>query len=122
MVLIYLTQQLILHGQSHKFTTEVRNNALQITLPSLSDITKSIPNVLELNITFLNGLIKHTHLKQIYFSDQDYILSESDFSTSYGRDFTNHQIRNVESLTHQLPPNIAKSTPEESTKYKKNSA
>lgn len=110
---------IILHGHSHKFTTEVRNNALQITLPSLSDITKSIPTVLELNITFLNGLIKYTNVKQIYFADKDYVLSESDFSTSYGRDFTNQQIRNVESFSHQLPQIITTPITEEPIASKK---
>lgn len=76
---------IILHGHSHKYKTEMKNNALNITLPSLSNINEPLPSALELELHFNKGYIESATIKQIHFGEADILLSESEFDTLGGR-------------------------------------
>lgn len=92
---------IILHGHSHKYLTEIRNNTLNITIPSLSNIGNLMPSALELNIRFTKGYISNAVIKHLYFGKQDVVLSESSFDISTERKVNNEPIQNIESFRNQ---------------------
>lgn len=87
---------IILHGHSHKYATEIRDNSLNITMPTLSDINQLMPTALELNLYFSRGYIANSVVKHIYFGPQDIILSESTFDLLKDRTINYEPIRNTE--------------------------
>lgn len=87
---------IILHGHSHKYTTEMKNNSLNVTIPSLSGICQPMPSALELNLYFNKGYIVNSVVKHVYFGTEDIILSESTFDLQKNRGTGNEPIRNVE--------------------------
>lgn len=89
---------IILHGHSHKFSTDINKGTLNITIPSLSNINQLMPSALELNLYFNKGYIANSVIKHIYFSEQDIILSESSFDMLKGRSLIEEPIKNVESF------------------------
>lgn len=67
-----------LHGHTHKYTTKIyERELLEVTVPSLSDINESFPTALELDFNFEKGYMKDVTIRQILFSDKDYILNEA---------------------------------------------
>ena len=73
---------IILHGHSHKYSTEMKEGSLHITIPTLSNINAPLPSALELNIYFHQGYIANSVIKQVYFGLEDTILNEATFDTS----------------------------------------
>lgn len=92
---------IVLHGHSHKYSTEVKNNILNITLPTLSGINQPMPTALELDIYFSKGYIANSVIKHLYFGPQDIVLSESTFDLLKGRKLNYDDIMNVESYKSQ---------------------
>ena len=89
---------IILHGHSHKYTTVIKNNTLNVTLPTLSEINQPMPSALELDICFNKGYITNSVIKHLYFGEQDIVLSESTFDLLSGRTVKYEPIRNIESF------------------------
>ena len=87
---------IILHGHSHKFSTEMKSGTLNITLPTLSAINQLMPSALELDMYFNKGYIANSVIKHLYFGEQDIILSESTFDLLKERTINYETIRNVE--------------------------
>lgn len=89
---------IILHGHSHKFSTNINKTTLNIAIPSLSNINQLMPSVLELNLYFNKGYIANLVIKHIYFGEQDIILSESTFDLLKGKTLIEEPVKNVESF------------------------
>lgn len=87
---------IIFHGHSHKFVTQIKDNTLHVTIPSLSNINQPMPTVLEVNLSFEKGYIAHATIKQIYFGKEDYILGEFDCDVRKKIKETKEAIRNEE--------------------------
>lgn len=92
----YTTAPLILHGHFHKYTTRMKDNSLNVSIPSLSDINQPMPSALELNLDFNKGYINNATIKHIYFGNQDIVLSESTFDLLTNRTVNYEPIRNIE--------------------------
>lgn len=68
-------------GHYHKYSAGIKDNSiLYIKVPSLSDLNKTLPAVLELNLDFQNGKIEHVNVKQFIFINRLRFLSEEEFS------------------------------------------
>ncbi len=91
----------ILHGHSHKYSTKVKDNKLNIMVPSLSDIIHPMPTALELNIYFNKGYIVNLIVKQVYFENQDIILNESTFNIQHNKTINNN-VKNVENFFQEF--------------------
>ena len=88
--------EIILHGHSHKYSIDKKNQKLNVCIPSLSNINQPMPTALELNLTFDKGYIDIATIKQIYFGDQDLILNESTFNIHENNTISNGPILNIE--------------------------
>lgn len=93
---------IILHGHSHKYSTEIKNNALNITIPTLSGINQPMPSALELDLYFSKGYIANSVIKHLYFGPQDIVLSESTFDLLKGRTINYENVRNIETFKQEL--------------------
>lgn len=83
----------ILKGHYHKYSTHLKDDSiLYIKVPSLSNLTKSIPTVLELNLDFQKGIIEHVNIKQLYFINKLEILDEQEFCLNKKNMSTNMNI------------------------------
>ena len=96
---------IILHGHSHKYSTEMKNNSLNITIPTLSNINQPMPTALELDVYFSKGYIANSVIKHLYFGEQDVVLGESIFDLLSGRTVSYDEIRNVETYRQGLEQN-----------------
>lgn len=74
---IYYKSSLVFHGHIHDFRLKMEKERLNITQPSLSDITDTYPSALEVTLNFKSGFIESTDIKQIYFEEKDNILSDT---------------------------------------------
>ena len=99
------TAPIILHGHSHKYSTEIKNNSLNITIPTLSNINQPMPTALELDVYFSKGYIANSVIKHLYFGEQDVVLGESIFDLLSGRTVSYDEIRNVETYRQGLEQN-----------------
>lgn len=94
---------IILHGHSHKFLTHMKDNALNINIPTLSEINQRMPSALELNLSFHKDYIEDCIIKHLYFGEQDIVLSELIFKL-LGKNFpqdketTCHDFKQVKTL------------------------
>ena len=70
---------LVLYGHIHKFKLKMRQNRLDVIIPSLSDITETFPSALEMTLKFNGHLIDTTDIKHLYFGSKDMVLLESHF-------------------------------------------
>lgn len=92
------TAPIILHGHAHKYCVNMqKENSLHIIVPSLSDINSSFPTAVEMNLNFEKGYINSVYLKQVFFGERNYILSETAYDF-LGRDITIKSINNEEIL------------------------
>ena len=57
----------------------MRQNRLDVIIPSLSDITETFPSALEITLKFNGHLIDTTDIKHLYFGSKDMVLLESHF-------------------------------------------
>lgn len=74
---------LTLHGHAHKYVAGIKKNGgLDIVVPALSDLCKTLPTALEMNLTFKSGKIEKLDLKQISFDNSDIILNETNYDLS----------------------------------------
>ena len=74
---------LTLHGHAHKYVAGMKKNGgLDIVVPALSDLCKTLPTALEMNLTFKSGKIEKLDLKQISFDNSDIILNETNYDLS----------------------------------------
>lgn len=76
----YTKAPIIFNGHSHKFIvsrSNKKNEALQISIPALSNIGQLMPGALEVNLAFNKNYITNTLIKHIYFGSQDIVLSET---------------------------------------------
>lgn len=87
---------IILMGHTHNYSAKMSDGALNVSLPSLSDIIHSMPTALELDIHFSKGYIVNSTIKQIYFGNKDVILNESSFDFPNTRSLDNDEVRNSE--------------------------
>lgn len=87
---------IILHGHSHKYSTRIINDVLNITIPTLSNILQEMPSALELNLSFYKGYIKDVSIKQIYFGTNDFILNEQNYDLLKNREVSYVPIKNIE--------------------------
>lgn len=92
----YVKAPIILHGHLHRYKTEIFNNVLNITIPTLSNLVQAMPSVLELNLSFNKGYIDNALIKHIYLGKQDIILSESTFDLLKDRTVDDGPIKNIE--------------------------
>lgn len=87
---------IVLHGHSHKYLTDFRRGVLWVTIPTLCNITQSVPSALELSINFKKGYINEANVKHIYFGPSDIVLSESLFDLLKNRNVEYSPIINIE--------------------------
>lgn len=99
------TAPIILHGHSHKYSTEMKKNSLNITIPTLSNINQPMPTALELDVYFSKGYIANSVIKHLYFGEQDIVLGESTFDLLSGRNVNYDKIINVEPYRQNLKQN-----------------
>lgn len=99
------TAPIILHGHSHKYSTEMKKNSLNITIPTLSNINQPMPTALELDVYFSKGYIANLVIKHLYFGEQDIVLGESTFDLLSGRNVNYDKIINVEPYRQNLKQN-----------------
>lgn len=93
-----ISSSIVLQGHLHSFKVKNYPNHLFLQVPSLSDLEKSMPTALELNLFFDKGVISKTLIKQVYFDKKDLILNEINFTLSNIKD--NHKpIANIENFT-----------------------
>lgn len=102
------TSPIILNGHLHKYSTEINNNSLNITLPTLSNIVQPMPTALELDVYFYKGYIETAIIKQLYFGDKDIVLGESKFDLLSGRNINYGQIANEENYKQNTEQNFDK--------------
>lgn len=74
----------------------MKNDSLNVTIPTLSGIFQPMPSALELNLYFTIGYIVNSVIKHVYFGTKDIILSESAFDLQKNRGASNETIKNVE--------------------------
>ena len=76
------SSSLVLSGHIHKYDIHhsKKNKYLNIFVPTLSNLVQIVPEVLELELNFSNGVIENIHIKEVCFGNQDIILSENDFN------------------------------------------
>ena len=87
---------LTLHGHAHKYVTELKENGgLDIVVPSLSNLSDTLPTALEMNLYFRFGKVEKVDLKQIYFDNTDIILSEGNYDLSIHRSIKKGNRANV---------------------------
>lgn len=101
---------LLLQGHFHKYSTSVENGALYITVPSLSDLTNSIPTALEIEVSFEKGYIQNLNVKQILFGEKAMVLNETLLDLLLGRDIKSGYISNTERYksTEKVSPKMQK--------------
>lgn len=99
---------IILHGHSHKYSTNIKNKVLDVTIPTLSNLIQPMPSALELNLSFNNGYITCSNIKHIYFGNEDIVLSESTFDLFRSCSNTNGVIRNTEAYKQEKAPVLTK--------------
>ena len=87
---------LILFGHSHQYTVSMKDDSLNVWIPSLSNINKFLPSALELELNFSNGYIDNATIKHIFFGTKDIVISESTFDLPTNRTVHNGEIKNVE--------------------------
>lgn len=86
----------------------MKNNSLNVTIPSLSGIFQPMPSALELNLYFTKGYIVNSVIKHVYFGTEDIILSESAFDLQKNRGASNETIKNVELYKQSSGPKQSK--------------
>lgn len=96
---------IILHGHSHKYSTDFKNGLLNVTIPTLSEINQPMPSALEMNLYFSKGYIANAVIKHLYFSTQDIVLSESTFDLLTNRPVTYKPIKNIEKFKTSIVSN-----------------
>ena len=96
---------LVLHGHSHKYATSYFNGTLNVTIPTLSDLTDLVPSALELNISFNKGYMANLVIKHIFFGKSSKILSEATFDLSKRRSINFEPAQNTETYRTDLPVN-----------------
>lgn len=85
-----------LHGHAHKYVTRLKQNGgLDIVVPSLSNLSDTLPTALEMNLFFRFGKVEKVDLKQVYFDNTDIILSEENYDLSIYRDTKKENSANV---------------------------
>ncbi len=104
------TAPIVLHGHFHKYTTELKNDTLNISIPTLSDILQPMPTALQLDVYFSKGYITSSVVKHLYFGEQDIILGESTFNLSKERNIDNNEIKNVEDYEQDLGNKVLSKT------------
>ncbi len=87
---------LILHGHYHVYKTFFKDNALNISIPSLSSIVQPMPTVLEIGINFNKGYFETTYVKQIHLGDKDVVLGEFTYDLSANRIIPSEPLKNTE--------------------------
>ncbi len=92
----YSTAPIILNGHYHIYKACMKDNSLNVTIPSISNICQPMPSALELDLDFYKGYINNAVIKHIYFGNQDIVLSESNFDLLTNRNVTYEPIRNIE--------------------------
>lgn len=92
---------IILSGHLHKYSIDAKNNILNVTIPSLSNICQKMPSCLELNLQFNKGYIETALIKQIYFGNENIILNEMMCDLPSNRLIKYESINNIESYKNQ---------------------
>lgn len=105
--IIHPKAPIILHGHSHKYNIIVHDeNTLQITIPSLSNINQSFPTAVEMNLSFSKGYINLVYLKQVFFGEKNYILSEAEYDLLKNRNIPFKSISNEEETKIECLNNV----------------
>ena len=109
---------IVLHGHKHQYLTFMKDNQLNISIPTLSGLTQMEPSTLELTINFnKNGFISNTIIKHLYFShDKDIIISEVAYDLAKKQYSNDDFIKNVEEYRLDLEQNDQKLVLERSKK------
>ena len=96
----------------------MKDNQLNISIPTLSGLTQMEPSTLELTINFnKNGFISNTIIKHLYFShDKDIIISEVAYDLAKKQYSNDDFIKNVEEYRLDLEQNDQKLVLERSKK------
>ncbi len=87
---------LVLHGHYHIYKTFIKNNVLNVSIPSLSGIIQQMPTILEIGINFNNGYFETTYIKQVHLGDQDVVLGEFAYDLSSNRIIPSEPLKNTE--------------------------
>lgn len=82
------TAPLILQGHYHNYQIYDKNNQLYVGVPSLSNIMQRVPTALELDISFHKGFMGYTFIRQLYFGNEDVVLSDIQFNLLSNRKFS----------------------------------
>ena len=97
-VLLNVNPSLILHGHIHNFQLKMQQDRLNITLPTLSDITEIFPSALEVTLNFKDDFIESTDIKQIVFSEKDNALLDTHLILPENRKIKNANREDVKKL------------------------
>lgn len=84
------SSKIVLNGHKHRYTINYVKDReyLNIYVPTLSNLIQTVPEALELDLSFENDIIVNANVKEICFGNKDIILSENDFIFS-GNDVKN---------------------------------
>ena len=67
---------IVFNGHIHTYCCKHKDNVINIVVPSLSDITKTFPEALDIDIEFSNGYITNVFIKQLIFDKEIKCISE----------------------------------------------
>ena len=105
-MLLNVNPSLIFHGHFHNFQLNMQQDRLNIVLPSLSDITDTYPQALEVTLNFKDEFIESTDIKQIVFDQKDIILSNTHSILPENRKIKDINLKDDKMLTKTMSSSI----------------
>ena len=105
-MLLNVNPSLIFHGHFHNFQLNMQQDRLNIVLPSLSDITDTYPQALEVTLNFKDEFIESTDIKQIVFNQKDIILSNTHSILPENRKIKDINLKDDKMLTKTMSSSI----------------
>lgn len=105
-MLLNVNPSLIFHGHCHNFQLKMQQDRLNIVLPSLSDITDTYPQALEVTLNFKDEFIESTDIKQIVFDQKDIILSNTHSILPENRKIKDINLKDDKMLTKTMSSSI----------------
>ena len=105
-MLLNVNPSLIFHGHFHNFQLKMQQDRLNIVLPSLSDITDTYPQALEVTLNFKDEFIESTDIKQIVFDQKDIILSNTHSILPENRKIKDINLKDDKMLTKTMSSSI----------------
>ena len=95
---------IIYYGHTHQYQTSLGiDHVISVYVPSLSNIIQPMPSAIETSYDFKSGYIDNVDFKQIYFGEEDYILSTVKYSNlTMKRNYQSIGIKNIEDIKPEI--------------------